>query len=184
MRLSIWSSVAVLSLAACASAPKIDYHTLAMEPSGAVDSKVDLVVERFRTSEALGRSQIMILASPTAVEYYATDYWVGGLGELVQQKLAAEFGESADGRRTVAVSGTVLAFNQVDAPGGTEARVRLDVTVRDRTVPRYEQPLLETVYEVSRPVGAATPSAVVRELSRCVEEIAARIAEDVAAFPE
>jgi hypothetical protein len=108
---------------------------------------------------------------------------VGSLGELVQQKLAVEFGTSRNGGRRFEVSGIVLACHQVDAPVGSEARVKLDVTVRDRAALRYEPAVLEKVYEVSRPVGAASPSAVVRELSRCVEEIAARIAEDVAALP-
>jgi ABC-type uncharacterized transport system auxiliary subunit len=167
-------------LCACASAPKIDYYTLSMEPSGGVDPVANLSVERFRTTGALSRSQIMVVASPTRIEYYATDQWAGSLGELVQQKLAAEFGPSVEGRKDLVLSGQVLAFEQVDSPGGLEARVRFDVTVRDAGTPRYEQPLLEKTYEVTRAVAGSGVDAVVAELSRCVEKIAGEIAADVA----
>lgn len=178
MRSSATIPVALCVLCACASAPKIDYYTLGMQPSGTVDASVNLVVERLRTTEALGRSQIMVLASPTRVEYYATDQWAGSVGELVQQKLATEFGASVDGRRTLNVSGNVLACEQVDGPGGTLARVTVAIAIRDPATPRYRPALFEKVYDSSRPVTAPNPDAVVVELSRCVEEIAAEIAAD------
>jgi uncharacterized lipoprotein YmbA len=62
-------SVLLFVLCACASAPKIDYFTLGMESSGQTQPDVNLVVERLRTTEALARSQIMISASATQVEY-------------------------------------------------------------------------------------------------------------------
>jgi len=166
-------------LCACASAPKIDYYTLGMEPSGRVYAGANLSVERLSTTQALGRSQIMVLASPTRIDYYATDHWAGSVGELVQQKLAAEFGPPAEDRGTLVVSGKVLACEQVDVPGGAEARVKLEIVVRDAEVPRYQPPLIEKSYSSSRPVSGPNPGSVVEELSRCVEEIAAEIAADV-----
>jgi ABC-type uncharacterized transport system auxiliary subunit len=182
MRVKPILSLMMVVLCACASAPKIDYYTLGMESSGRVDPAVNLSVERMRTTEALGRSQIMVLASPTRIEYYATDHWAGSIGELVQQKLAAEFGPPVNGRETLVVSGKVLACEQVDGPGGAEARVKLDIVVRDADTPRYEPPLLEKSYDVSRPVSGSNPGSVVAELSRCVEDIAVEIVSDVSDF--
>jgi hypothetical protein len=124
----------------------------------------------------------MVLASPTRVEFYATDHWAGSVGEQVQQKLAAEFGPPVDGRKTLVISGKVLACEQVDRSGGAEARVRLDIVVRDSETPRYQPPLLEKSYSSSRPVPGANPGSVVSELSRCVEDIAAEIAADVSSL--
>jgi len=166
-------------LCACASAPTIEYYTLGMESSGQLDPAVNLSVERLRTSEALGRSQIMVLASPTRIDYYATDHWAGSVGELVQQKLAAEFGPPVEDRRTLIVSGKVLACEQVDRPGGAEAHVRLEIVVRDADVPRYQPALLEKSYSANRAVAGSSPGLVVEGLSRCVEDIAAEIAADV-----
>jgi uncharacterized lipoprotein YmbA len=174
--------IVALVIGGCASAPKIDYYTLGMKPSGRVETTVNLSVERFRSTEALGRSQIMVLVSPTRVEYYATDQWAGSLGELVQRKLAAEFGVPVDGRKSLVVSGEVVACEQVDRPGGAEAHVTLEVVVRDAELPRYQPPLLEKSYSASRAVANPSVGAVVEGLSRCVEEIAAQIAEDTASL--
>jgi ABC-type uncharacterized transport system auxiliary subunit len=169
-------------LCACASAPKIDYYTLGMESSGRVNTTVNLSVERLRTTEALGRSQIMILASPTRIDYYATAQWAGSVGELVQQKLAAEFGPPVNGRRNLVVSGTVLACEQVDGPRGAEARVKLEIVIRDAKVSRYQSPVLEKSYEATRPGAGTNAGSVVSELSRCIEDIAAEIAVDVSSL--
>jgi ABC-type uncharacterized transport system auxiliary subunit len=166
----------------CASAPKIDYYTLGMESSGRAEPTVNLSVERFRSTEALSRSQIMVLETPTRVDYYATDHWAGSIGELVQRKLAAEFGPPVEGRKTLIVSGTVVACEQVEGSGGSTARVELEVVVRDSDLPRYRPPLLEQSYSVSRSVSNANPGSVVEQLSRCVEEIAAAIASDVSSL--
>jgi ABC-type uncharacterized transport system auxiliary subunit len=166
-------------LCACASAPKIDYYTLGTDSSGRIDTPANLSVELLRTTGALGRSQIMVLESPTRVDYYATDHWVGSVGEMVQQKLAAEFGPRVEGRRDLVVSGKVVACEQVDGPGGVSARVRLQISVRDPEIARYKPPVLEKTYESSRSVSGSNPESVVQELSRCVEEIAAEIAADV-----
>jgi len=182
MKATPFLTSALCVLCACASAPKIDYYTLGMEPSGRVDAAANLSVERLSTTQALGRSQIMVLASPTQIDYYATDHWAGSVGELVQQKLEAEFGPSVDGRRTLVVSGKVLACEQVDGPGGVSAQVKLEIVVRDAGVARYQSPVLEKSYSSSRSVSGSNPGSVVEELSRCVEEIAAEIAADVSSL--
>jgi len=182
MRSTPLLTVAFFTMCACASAPKIDYYTLGMEPSGRAEPTVNLSVERFRSTEALGRSQIMVLASPTRIEYYATDQWAGSIGELVQRKLAAEFGPAVEGRKTMVVSGKVVACEQVDRSGGADARVTLEVVVRDAELPRYLPPLLEKSYSASRQVSSMSAASVVQELSRCVEEIAEQIAADASSL--
>ena len=92
MRIKLVVPLMLLALGACASAPDIDDYTLDMDPSGKVETGTNLVVGRFSTTESLGRSQILIHTSPTRIEYYATDRWASGVGELVERKLAAEFG--------------------------------------------------------------------------------------------
>jgi uncharacterized lipoprotein YmbA len=177
------SIFAVLVLTcACASAPKINYYSLGVESSGEVQPAVNLKVERLRTTEALGRSQIMIRASATRIEYYAVDQWAGGLGELVQQKLAAEFGPPVEGRKTLKVSGLVVACEQVDGPGGIEARVQLDIVIREASEARYLPPLLERSYQASRGVARPSADAVADALSACVQQIATDIAADVSSF--
>ena len=101
---------------------------------------------------------------------------------MVQQKLMAEFGPPIAGRKKLVVSGKVLACEQVDVPGGAEARVRLEIVVRDAEVPKYQPPLLDKSYSSSRAVAGSNPESVVEELSRCVEDIAAEIAADVSAL--
>ena len=182
MRSTPLLTVVLCTICACASAPKIDYYTLGMEPSGHAEPTVNLSVERFRSTEALGRSQIMVLASPTRVEYYATDQWAGSVGELVQRKLAAEFGTPVDGRRNLVVSGKVVACEQIDRPGGAEARVTLEVVLRDAELPRYQPPVFEKSYSSSRPMATVSAGSLVVELSRCVEEIAAEIAADASSL--
>ena len=120
----------------------------------------------------------MVEASETRVEYYATDQWAGDVGEIVQQKLAAEFGPPVEGRRTVRLSGAVLACGQVDGPGGPEARLKLLVTLRDAEQKRYREPVLEKTYEVSLPASGSGVDGVVAGLSRCAERIAGEIAAD------
>jgi len=170
----------VFALTSCASAPTISYYTFDMDASGAAKPSVNLVVEGVRTTDALGRGQVMIQASPTRIEYYATAQWAGDLADLVREKLTAEFGPAVEGRRTLALSATVLSCEQVDIAGGAEARMQLRVTLRDPDAKRYGEPLLEKTYGVTRPVALATAGAVVEELSICAEIIAREIAADAA----
>lgn len=166
-------------LAACASAPVIHYYTFDMAPSGRTSAAVALNVEDLRTSEALGRRQILIQTSPTRIEYYATDQWAGDVGELVAQKLTAELAPAAPGAPELAVTGTVIDCGQVDRPGGAAAaRLTAELTVRDPAHQLSRAPLLVKTYTCERPAEQATPDAVARALSRCVEEIAAELARD------
>ena len=178
MRTKLQLFAVMCCLTACASAPKINYYTLDMDSSGTVNPSVNLVVERVRTTDALSRNQIMVLASPTRVEYFATDHWVGNLADLVRQKLTAEFGPGVEGRRSLALSVTVLSCEQVDGAGAAEARMQLRVTVRDPAEKRYREPLLEKTYEVSRLAASNSAGAIVEALSICAVEIAADIAAD------
>ena len=178
MRLKMQVITALCLLSACASAPKIDYYTLDMEPSGEARTAVNLTIDRVRATDALSRSEILVQASPTRIEYYASDRWVGGVAELVEQKLRAEFGSAVEGRRSLAVAATVLACEQVDVANGAVARMKLSVTVRDPALKRYQEALLEKTYEASLPASQPTAGAVVEALSECAERIAAEIADD------
>ncbi len=179
MRIKRHLLVAVCLLPACASAPKINYYTLSMEPSGQARPTVNLEVERLQTTDALSRSQILIATSPTTIAYYATDLWAAGVGELVQLKLQAEFAPPVKGRATFRASGSVLAFEQVDTPTGADGLVRLEIEVRDASAKSYDPPVLSKTYEARRSAAGASPSAVAAALSQCLEQIAAAIATDL-----
>ncbi len=174
--------IASLSLiAACASTPAIHYYTLDMTPSDRVVPAVKLQVERFRTSDALGRPQMAIHTSPTQIEYYAIDQWVGDLGELVGRKLAAELGSATPDAPTLRVSGTVVDCGQVDrAQNGAAARLTLAVELRAMAQRFSDQPLLARTYHCERPAQQSSPGAVARALSRCLEDIAVELAGDAA----
>jgi len=167
-------------LSSCASAPKLNYYTLDLTPSGAVDSDLDIAVSRFAVAEKLDRHQIVIQETATRIDYYAKDRWATGVGSMVEQKLAAEFGPAGLGGRNLRVSGTVVAFEQVDTAAGPQAFVRLEIEIRDGGTKRFEAPLLEKTYESRRAAEDDSVDAVVRALSRSMEEIAAAIAADVA----
>lgn len=182
MNSKLTSIVGAVLLTACVSAPEIDYYTLDARPSGSTAATVNLEVGPMVAIEALAGRRIYIQSSPTRVDFYATDRWAASVGELVQQKLAVELGDSVPGRRTLALSGTVLDFGQVDAPGGPTALVRLAVEIRDAEDKRYHQPLLAKTYTASAPAAGVGADAVVTSLSRCVEQIAAEIASDAASL--
>ncbi len=164
----------------CASTPEIRYYTLAMVRSGEASPTVNLIVEQVRPTEALSRRAILILTSPTEAEYYAADKWLGNPSELVGQKLQLEFGPPDTERATFLLSAVLLACEQVDLAHATAARVRLEVTIRDQSASRHEEPKLHKIYEATQGATAHTPSAVVVALSACVEEIAVAIAADSA----
>ncbi len=170
--------VLVVLTASCVSAPDLTHYTIDMTPSGSADSDVGFVVERLTVSERLDRSRIVIQATPIRVDSYATARWAEGLGGMVQHKLAVELGSDKDDARVIVVSGRVLAFEQVDASTPVRALVRLEVGLRNHETPRYEPALLERTYEASRPLDGAGVEPLVRALSRALEDVAARIAED------
>jgi uncharacterized lipoprotein YmbA len=173
--------VALLAaLAACASAPELDHYTIDMTPSGRVQAVTNLEVNGVVVSDKLAQRRIVIHLSPTRIETYANARWASGVRQMVEQKLAAELGApAADGRRLV-LDGAVTAFEQVDGSAGPQARVGLDMEIRDHGSNRSEPPLLEKTYEVLRPAATDSVDGVVQALSRCLEEIAAEIAEDAA----
>jgi ABC-type uncharacterized transport system auxiliary subunit len=172
--------IITLAVAGCGSSPKVDYYTLAMESSGRAESEVNVVVERMHTTEALGRSRIMIAASETRVEYYATANWASSVSELVQRKLQSEFGEPRDADRKFLLSGRITAFEQVDAGGSSSARLAIEAVIRDPTLKRYDEPLLTATFSATKPVAAADPDAVAAALSVCAEDVAADIAAAIA----
>ncbi len=134
-------AVLLVFAAGCASAPNLDYYTIDMTPSGKVSTDLNLEVDRVATSEKLNRTQIVIQKSPTRIDYYSNERWAASVGEMVEQKLAAEFGPAVDGRRGLIVSGRVVAFEQVDSPSGPQALARLEVVIREGGAKRFETPL-------------------------------------------
>lgn len=169
----------VLVATGCASAPAIHYFTLDMTPSGRVPDTVAVRVANLQTSDALSRPGILIAASATRVEYYATQRWAGSVGELVTQKLNAELDRGSDHASPYLMTGTVLALEQVDTDNGAEARVRLAVEIREPSARAFEPPLVEGVYEATRKAALTTPDAVVIALSRALEDVAVEIAKDL-----
>jgi ABC-type uncharacterized transport system auxiliary subunit len=177
--------IAFALLAGCRTTPPSSLHTLDMTPSGSAMPNVNIDVDRLRPSEALGRKDILIKKSPTAVEYYATEQWASNLGEIVPEKLEAEFGADLKGRDTVLISGTILGFEKVDADnGGHEAHIKLDLAFRWDGESLYETPLLEKVYELTLPVETGRAADLSVTLSRGLETIAAQVVEDVNGLPE
>ncbi|MCU0303623.1 MAG: ABC-type transport auxiliary lipoprotein family protein [Thermoanaerobaculales bacterium] len=172
----------MLLLGACASTPDVRTYTLDLRPAGAAQVDRRVRVERFVPTEALDRSEILVEASPTRVEHYATDRWVSSVGDQVRAKLAAELGATAAGGAELVIGGRVLAFGQVDGESGPSARVSLAIVVRDAGAGRAEAPLLERTYDVTRPAEGGLPEAVVVGLSRAMEAIAAELAADLAAL--
>lgn len=175
------SMVAFLAiLASCASAPKMDHYIIDMTPSGRVETAANLDVSGIVVSEKLAQRRIVIQSSPTRVETYATARWATGVREMVEQKLATEFGAPVAGSRNLVLDGMVTAFEQVDGTAGPQARVRLDVEIRDVGSNRSEDPLLAKTYEVVRAAETDSVDAVVRALSRALEDMAVEIAADAA----
>lgn len=172
--------VLLVVLASCASAPKLETYTIDMTPSGAVQSGVGLEIVAFVVTEKLASSRIVIQESPTRIDTYATARWVSGIGGMVEQKLTSEFEQAGGGEPAMVVSGTVTAFEQVDGPGGSLGRVRLEVEIREAGSNRSEEPLLAKSYAATRAADGNSADAVVRALSRALEDIAAKIATDAA----
>jgi ABC-type uncharacterized transport system auxiliary subunit len=174
--------LATIVLAGCGSSPTIDYYTLAMEPSGRSAPPVNIRVEPLQTTDALTRSRIMIASSPTRVEYYATASWVASVGELVQRKLQAEFGEPQAAKPGYVLSGTVTACEQVDRADGAHARLEIDAIVRGAHHRRFEDPLISRTFSATVPATGSDPDAIAKALTRCAENIASDLAAAIAAL--
>ncbi len=179
MRKIAYAFVAVLA-AGCASSPAARYYTLDMQPSGRPRPQVNVDVDRLRPAEALARRDILVKTSPTQIEYYVSDRWAAGLGELVAEKLEAEFGEDLEARETVVITGTILSFEQVDIAGGAEAHIKLALSFRKEAEGPYAAPFLEKVYELTIPADGADAGAAVKALSRGLEDVADLIASEIA----
>lgn len=173
--------VAVLAmgfLAGCGNSPASRYYTLDMKPSGGAAPAFGLEVERIRSSEPVARRDILIKKTPLEVEYYAVDKWAADPGQLVGEKLAAEFGHRPDADKRVRISGNLLGFEQVDTPVGPEAHIKLDLEFRRAAADRFDAPALKKTYELSLPMQGNGPAAVAETLSRGLEQVAAQIAAD------
>jgi len=178
MRRALISVVSLVVVAGCASAPNLDYYTVDMTSSQKASVELNLEVGRFAISERLDRTQIVIQQTPTRIDYYSNERWAASVGEMVEHKVAAEFGPMVDGRRILIVSGKVTAFEQVDSPSGPRALARLEVAIREGGAKRFETPLLEKTYEASRTAETNSVDGVVQALSRAIEDIAVEIAAD------
>jgi uncharacterized lipoprotein YmbA len=169
-------------VAGCASTPGPSLYTLNMTPSAQAGSPVNIAVGRLRVAEALQNKRILIKKSPTEIEYYAAAQWAAGLDELLAEKLEAEFGPADATRPSVVLSGSLLAFEQVDSPVGGEAHVRFEVEIRDEGASHYSKPKLSKIYDVRMPVPAATAGGVVEALSGGLETVARAIVVDASAL--
>jgi uncharacterized lipoprotein YmbA len=163
---------AVMLVAGCASTPQYRYYTIDMQPGAKIESAVQLVAVRLDVNQALQRPEILIRTSPTQVEYYALDRWASDLQEQVTEKLRTEFGTSVSGAKRLNLVGTLMSFEQVDAPTGAEVQVKLEVIVDSLT--------FQKIYQRREPAAAATAPAVVEALSRATEAIASELAADLA----
>lgn len=186
---SVWPAcgvlaIAILLAAGCASTPKVRYYTLDMTPAGQAAPAVNIAIERLRESETLARRDLLVHKTATEIEYYANARWASAVNDMLAAKFQGTFGEKKAGRPSVLAWGTVLDCGQVDAPSGTQAVLKVQLAFRMDGTSRYEQPLLEKVYEEVRPAKAANPAAVVVALSECAEAIAAEIARDAAQAAE
>ena len=166
--------VALIALAGCASAPPMAYYTIAMDHTGAPAPAVNLSIDRIQVAEALSRKDLLIKKSPTEIEYYAAAQWAAGVNDLVQEKLAEEFGPPREGMPTISLTLFVQSFEQADLPEGAEARAKITVEFRKE---RYGDDLLKKTYTEREP-AESNPNAIAQALSRCLERIAQNIAAD------
>jgi len=169
-------------MAGCATAPGPNLYTLNMAPSAEAGSAVNIAVGRLRVAEALQNKRILIKKSPTEIEYYAAAQWAAGLDELLTEKLTVEFGPLDSGRAAYVLSGTLLAFEQVDLATGAEAHVRLSVEIREEGTSFYSTPALAKTYDVRLPVTTPAAGSVVETLSACLEQVARQIVADASAL--
>lgn len=182
--------LALVLVAGCATAPPTRFLTLDMRPTGAERPPVAFELGRILVAESLSGREILIQTSPTEVEYYAAAQWVASLGELVSEKLLAEFPQPESPRGYCRLDVEIRHFEQVDTASGAEARVQIVMRGDVRSVASSRSETLGSVdktYEVSLPVPSDAPAlrGLAETLSRCVEEIAGQLAVDFeAALPE
>lgn len=156
----------------------IHLYTLDMTPSGKADCKYNVQFERIIPHDSLTRADILIVRDKTVVDHFERERWASSLGELVPEKLTAEFGPGDDEKITLSASGALAGFEQVENGADKSALVKLDLTFRwddDTTA-------LRRVFEAKAPVDGEGAAAAVRALSRALEDAAARIAADLNAL--
>lgn len=168
----------VFLMTGCASTPQPRYYTLDMKSSGQTTSENNIDIVRLTTSEAITRTDILIKKNPTEIEYYAEHKWASNIGELVREKLESEFGPHIDGKKTIMISGNILAFEQVDVSGGAEGHIKMELEFRSEDMRTHDKPLLKKAYECSIPATSPKAGPAVKALSSGLERIASEIAED------
>ncbi len=182
MRYATTAIIFVL-MAGCATGPVTSYYTLDMRPSGQAQAKANFQIGRLRVAEALLERNVLIMKSPTEIEYYAANEWAAGLDELVTEKLLTEFGPSKDGAPLYFIEGAIQAFGQVDIEDGAEAHAKLSLKIRPNGTSRYSDPVIDKTYEARLPAEAPNAGAIVRALSDCLSQIAKEISGDLSSLP-
>jgi len=172
----ILTATLLILAAGCISTPPARYYTLNMKPSAAPSDLNNIEIGRIEVSEALARRNLLIKTSATEIEYYASDQWVAGLEELVSEKLALELQDNTSPSRMLCLTGTLLAFEQVDRSGGADARLKMDIFIRKLA---NNEPVLRKTYEILEPAKATSPIEVVAALSVCMEKLAVQIRADL-----
>lgn len=153
----------------CASVPMYRYYTIDMRPGADLKPGVQISSVRIDVNQALKRPEILIRTSATRIDYYALDRWASGLDEQLAEKLMTEFSGAPAGAPRFDLSGSLMAFDQVDTPSGAEVHVKMELRA----------PHFQKIYSHSEQASAATAEAVVDALSRVTEAIAAELAADL-----
>ncbi len=167
-----------------AETPEVQLYTIDMTSSGKVQCKHNVSFERIQPNDSLTRADILIVRDETVVDRYPHDRWASGLAELVPEKLTAEFGRSQEGRKTVLVTGAISGFEQIENGGaGRAALVKLNLVLRWADV-ADDTPVLRKPYEATAPIEGDGAHAAVKALSRALEDVALKIADDIDALPE
>ncbi len=179
MRKIVGLYVAMVVLTGCASVPESSLYTLDMVSAREAAGHFEYVDVRLRPSNAVGRPEIVIKSSPTRLEYYALHKWAGDLGALVNEKIQSELGQNPDSPYQAALSGTILAFEQVDTPQGADVHIKLDVELEAGRILKPGRATARRLYEIRITAAEATAEAVVEALSRGLETIAGEMEQDL-----
>lgn len=170
----------LLVAAGCVTAPpQTYYYTLALPAVERTEDSPSIEAGRFRATEPLQRHAILIRTAPTELEYYANHRWAARLDDLTQQELQRFFGLPDVREDTVALSGTILAFEQVEHAGEVEAHVRIEAEGRRKSASPEAPPLFREYFEARVQAASHTPQAVVRALCEALGRVAADMAEAV-----
>jgi len=168
-------SALICAAAGCVHTTETRYYQLDMTPSGKVQAGLSLEMGRLGVADDLARREILVQKDATEIEYYADAQWAVSVPELVRRKLEAELGRAKPGEPAIVLDGDIQAFQQVDVPGGAEARVTLHLRFR-----KDSEVVFQNEYSRQFPARDPSPKAVAHALSRALEAIAADIAADAA----